>query len=297
MKLKRYGGVAAMVALTAAMLTAPAASAAADPLLQAGVHVYGDSSWLFQPCVSLGCGVDAGTWSNYEDGGPGVASATVTGGGGLTPQLAFFASARLVDDLALPVLRAFAAGWTEIGPHPDFSVDCCWLTESTASARGVQYYTYTGDEEDYLYELTYTLDGIVGAGEFGNISGGISLFDGDPSVGFELPLGNVVASDQVTVSGDPGGKFVKEGSVSLMLNPGQGFYASVFLHANIARPGIGAADASHTLTTTFTRGDPSFLTPSLPPSVAQVPEPSAVGLLLLGAPLMVRRWRRGNRRA
>jgi hypothetical protein len=55
------------------------------------------------------------------------------------------------------------------------------------------------------------------------------------------------------------------------LNPGDSFYLTTFLSATVTGEAQGIADASHTLTTSFTSGDTSLLRALLPDSVGPAP--------------------------
>jgi hypothetical protein len=198
----------------------------------------------------------------------------------------------------LPELRADARATPGIGEHEGFSELGFYDFNAVAVSRAVQYFTYTGTVPE-SYTMTYTLSGFAGSTlpaptptDEGLISVGavVALFDDGDKLGGELPLGRVVDIDRISVNGSAH-DFRESGSVSITLDPGDVYYLSASLTAQVAVGGQGIADAGQTLTIAFTEGDTSRLNVLL-----AVPEPSTyvlvvLGLVLTGALLRRRRYR------
>jgi hypothetical protein len=83
----------------------------------------------------------------------------------------------------------------------------------------------------------------------------VALFDDGDKLGGELPLGRVVDIDRISVNGSAH-DFRESGSVSITLDPGDVYYLSASLTAQVAVGGQGIADAGQTLTIAFTEGIP-----------------------------------------
>ena len=241
-----------------------------------GASAFGSADFLYQPCVTFACEPTAGNWSTDSDGGTGAAIAAAGGPGGVNGDHGYAAFAQLAGPNALPVLRAFAQAVTEPGTFPGYSSDCCYLNSTLATAKAIQYYTYTGTTPTE-YTLTFEVDGTFN-GVRATMNAGISLFDGQ-SGNLEIPLGGFIDGASVSLDTSVQGPFHKSGSVSVALDPGEGFYVSSFLNINVPREGEAVVDVSHTFTTSFTAGDPSLLTPTL---AAAVPEPAALWQMLAG---------------
>jgi len=215
--------------------------------------------------------------------GPAIAEGFGAAGEG---DASFAARARLLGPEGLPELRADARATPGIGPHPGFSELGFYDFNAVAQSRAVQYYTYTGTVPQ-TYTMTYTLSGSAESTlpaptpedeSLISVGAVVTLFDDGDKLGGELPLGRVVDIDRISVNGSAH-TFRQTGSVSITLDPGDVYYLSASLSAQVSIGGQGIANAGQTLTMVFTEGDPSQL------NVLLVPEPSTYALMGLGLAL------------
>jgi hypothetical protein len=283
------------VAFLAFLLLPGTLARAQTPGDQAGVFASGSVSYIFRICST--CPEPTGVLESQSDGafgsfGPAIVGGLGAGGDG---EGSFGARALIRGPDGVPELRANARAAIGIGPHPGFSEDGVYEFNVPATARGVQYYSYTGTTTQ-TYTMDYTISGFAGSllpaptpddEALIGISGGLTLFDDKDKLGGELPMGRVVDIDRISVDGTAH-DFRLSGSVSITLNPGDDYYLAAFLAAQVSPGGHGIADAGNTLEIAFSAGDTSQLTPLLP----AVPEPSTyalmgIGLIFVG--LMARR--------
>ena len=153
----------------------------------------------------------------------------------------------------------------------------------------MQGYHYSGTEAG-TYTITFTVDGVLD-GDDESIEAGVSALSSEfvfSSDGGLQRRGLASARLSKTASSS-NGSFVDGRSITFSVGANDDFFVSVFLIADAlfvdAVSVTGVADASHTMTTSFTAGDVSLLTP--------VPEPSTYGMLLMGLGLLVCvGWRR-----
>lgn len=268
------------------LLASGAAGAVLIPGDQAGTFADGGITSRFLICTTCSPAsdvLDDQHKGGFFDFGPAIVSGFGVGG---TGRATFDARAIIFGPTFLPQLSADAGSTPGVGPHSGFSGDGAYFFTATASAKGVQYFTYIG-RTPAIYTIGFVFRGeAVGAhaedDPFVSISGGIGLFDDGDKLGGERPLGDEVDGAQETFHGGAGG-FFDTGSVSITLNPGQSFYVSTFLIATVTGEADGFADASHTFATSFTAGDTSLLRAELPDSpTAAVPEPATWVLTILG---------------
>lgn len=278
------------VALTAAVVLLGTARLASAQAL-AGARAEGRSDYGYLPCATLTCEGTSGVWSEALN--IGSSSAQASGDGFFATRSAFFASADFSSEYSLPVLRALARGGVELGTHPGYSSNCCYITSSQATARGVQYYTYRGTTRAQ-YTLRFDVDGTISAGPEGGIAGALGIFDGSNIDPRELPYGRSLGFDNVTLTGVLRGTtefFSGFGSVTFTLDPGMGFYAVSSLIAQVVPFGEGDADGANTMRLRFTEGDASLLDATIV-SATPVAEPSLMLLVLTGLALLVSAQRR-----
>ena len=265
-------------ALTACAL-AWALGAQAELVNQVGVSVTGNADYIFQVCANFACQPAGGNLSTQGDGGIGVGAAQVDFQGGFNNGAAFNAAASLGGGLSSPVLKAKARTHHEHGSHPGYSTDGDYDFNASASAAGVQFYTYTGAVAAN-YAFTFHVDGVIGGG-LANVHAFAGLFDVDHTFGGELPLGVVLTFDVRDFNAV--GPFDESFTLQTLLQPGQHFYLSASLSANVGRADYnsGEADAYNTFTTALTGGDASLLSIGFPGG-GQVPEPTTLALLATG---------------
>ena len=201
------------------------------------------------------------------------------------------ARAIISGPFSLPELSAEASAFPGVGPHTGFSGDGVYFFTSAASAKADQYFTYIG-LTPATYTISYSFKGqALGANPeddpFVTVSGELAIFDDGDKLGGELPKGHEVDGSQKSFDG-AARSFVFGDSISISVNRGNSFYLSSFLNATVTGDAQGIADASHTLTTSFTAGDPSLLIAKLSDSVipTSVPEPSTWALMVLGFGLL-----------
>lgn len=283
---------------TLCLALAAMATHAQTPGDQAGVRADGNVAYAFLPCYSLSCDGaygDLDSQSKHHPGsyGPVIVDGFGTGGTGTA---SFYGRALMSGPLGLPTVGASAEAVPGIGTHEGFSGTGAYFFAAFGSASAAQYFTYTGSTQQ-TYTLEYTLSGSADsildnptADDYAliQVSGGISLFDDGDKLGGELPMGGLVDTSQVQHNGSVGLNFRDSGQVSITVNPGDHYYLTAFVAANVGLLGYGYADAGHTLTVAFVGGDTRQL------QAALVPEPSryaltALGLLAVGA--LVRRRR------
>lgn len=253
-----------------------------DAQALAGADVWGTIDYGYLPCATLACSGAYGNWNSYMNGGPGSVAAAGSAIGGPNANLSVFSTATFGSGNSLPVLRAYADGRVEVGAHPNFSSTCCYVTYGTALARAAQYYTFLGTSPQN-YSITFFVDGVITAGQFGGITGSLAIANGIPDAFGELPYGDNLAVDNLTFGGS--GVWAGSRTVSFTMNPGDNFYVLASLFAQVDPFGDGWSDAANTMTASFTAGDVSLLTPTIqgvvPPSTV-VPEPSTMLLLATG---------------
>lgn len=263
---------------------------------QAGVFASGSVRYLFRICST--CPEPTGVLDSGSDGRLGSNGPAIVGGLGARGdgEATFAARALISSPDAVPELRADARAFPGIGTHEGFSETGIYDFNAVALATGRQYYTYIGDTTQ-TYTMTYTVSGFAGSTlpsptpedeSLIGVSSVVSLFD-DQQTG-ELPLGNVVDIDRISVNGSAH-TFRQSGSVSITVDPGDAYYLVASLSAQVSIGGQGIADAGQTLTIAFTAGDTTQLVPLLSP----VPEPATYAQLGVGLTLiclMLRRRRR-----
>lgn len=264
-----------------------------DAQALAGVDVWGTMDYGYLPCATLSCSGANGNWNTYTNGGPGAHTASGSAVGGPNSNLYAASTAAFSQGSYLPILRASAQGMVEVGTHPGFSSNCCYVSYGTAMARGAQYYSFLGASPQ-MYSITFNVDGLITAGAYGGISGTLAVANGIPDAFGELPYGDNLAIDHITFGGN--GFWADSRTVSFTMNPGDNFYVLASLFAQVDPFGDGWADAMNTMTASFTAGDVNLLTPTIltgvPPATV-VPEPSTIALMATGlvAVAIVRRRR------
>lgn len=273
------------------------------PLRAPGVNAYGFTSWAYFPCVTLACTPDGATLSQTEVGGAGYQSATTTYtgkavGSGTAPFRQYYAEASIGAGLGLATLHAQATSIETLGTAPGYSSPCCFYYNSNAIASSLQYYLFTGSAPE-TFTISYAVDATLLAyfdnqvdyRPNANVAAGVFLFDGvvQPGLELELPFGSMIGLDQTVLTGamtNSQGMAYYTGSVTFTMNPGAGFWMSSFLAANAPQlPGYFIADASNTMTTSFTSGNTGLLTAQLDgiqPQQSVVPEPGTYALLVMG---------------
>ena len=272
---------------TASMLTGvfalllPMGAAHAAPVTMPGVTVTGSGThnYLLGACST--CPLEG---ERRNDSRSDPTSATTT----LDESLPFdwLASATLAASGYLPELKALAAAYDPTSPA---STDFHLTTTATASAQALQLFTYDGlaDEE---FTIEYTVDGEI-SGTNASIGAGIGIFGENyvPRLEGEFQRTRITSHQQSIFAA---GAFVRTGSVTFSVQPGDIFYISSFLTANALWTDgdpDSIADASHTMTARFTAGDPTLLRVTTPGVPSTVPEPASLTLLALAAAACLRR--------
>jgi hypothetical protein len=248
--------------------------ASAATLSAPGILVNGDGSQHFRKCSTC---PDEPVLDSDEKGGNNVGSAETSGGA--ANSFSWLASGTLVGPNALPVLKARAEAENPSVADPSLGIG---TVSAVASARGLQGYHYSGSEAG-TYTITFTVDGLVD-GDDESIDAGISALSSElvfnPDGGFQR---RVLASDRLTKVARLGnGSFADSRSITFSVDANEDFFVSAFLIADALFVDsvslTGVADASHTMTASFTAGDVSLLT--------LVPEPSTYGMMLVGLVLL-----------
>jgi hypothetical protein len=220
--------------------------------------------------------------------GPAIVGDTEARGTGTAD---YGARAIISGPFSLPELRAEASATPGIGPHSGFSGNGVYFFTAATTASADQYFTYIG-RTPATYTISYSVKGqALGAlpedDLFVTVSDEIALFDDRDRSG-EFPKGHEVDEAQNHFDGRDR-TFVDEDSVSITVNRGDSFYLTTFLSATVTGEAQGIADASHTLTTSFTAGDTSLLVAKLADSVIgapAVPEPSTYVMCATGFALL-----------
>jgi hypothetical protein len=220
------------------------------------------------------------TLSSLSDGGFGIESAKVDfSDPGL---VAYLAAASLGGANSLPSLGALATANIGTGAPSTF------FYAGSAVARGTQLYTYMGGTPA-AYTLDYTIDGRIAGGILTQIFGGFTVFgagynpnqEGQPVLGFSFDSANGDATDKLVHL---------TGSVTFNVNPGEIFYVQATLSAfadSRSQQLFASADASHTLTMSFSQGNTSLLVPAAAGPAADAPEPGGALLPGIGLVLVV----------
>jgi hypothetical protein len=264
-------------------LVAPVA-AFAVPGDQVGIGAFGNADVIFM-CGSNNCDPAGGNLSTQQDSAASGSVEVAYGSIGSNGGAEFAARASSGGALELPVLQALARTQHARGPHPGYSTEGFYDYNSSAIANAVQYFTYTGAVAA-TYEFTFHADGVV-AGILASIDAFAGIFDVDNTLGGELPLGAALVMDRLMYAGIEGSTtpFDDEFTLSLTLEPGQDFYLSTALSANVGR-GLqqsGLADAYNTFSAALTQGDAALLRvgPAVVPN--GVIEPAPLWLLATAA--------------
>ena len=255
--------------------------ASAATLSAPGILVNGDGSQHFRKCSTC---PDEPFLDFDEKGGNNVGSAETTGAA--NNSFSWLAAGTLVGPNALPVLKARAEAQNPSIADPSLGIG---TVSAVATARGLQGYHYSGTEAG-TYTITFTVDGLLD-GDDESIEAGVSALSSElvfsQDGGFHR---RGLASDRLTKIARLGnGSFVDGRSITFSVGANEDFFVSAFLIADAlfvdALSVTGVADASHTMTASFTAGNVSLLTP--------VPEPSTYGTLLIGLGLLCcAGWRR-----
>jgi hypothetical protein len=255
--------------------------ASAATLSAPGILVNGDGSQHFKKCSTC---PDEPVLDSEEKGGNNVGSAQTTGNA--MNSFSWLAAGTLLGPNALPVLKAQAEAQNPSIADPSLGIG---TVSAVATARGLQGYHYSGTEAG-TYTITFTVNGVLD-GDDESIDAGVSALSSEfvfsQDGGFHR---RVLASDRLTkIARLSNGSFVDGRSITFSVGANDDFFVSAFLIADAlfvdALSVTGAADASHTMTASFTAGDVSLLIP--------VPELSTYGMLLIGLGLLgCAGWRR-----
>ena len=231
--------------------------ASADPLSAPGILVTGDGSQHFKQCSTC---PDEPVVDSDVKGGNNVGSAETTGAA--NNSFSWLASGTLVGPNALPVLKARAEAQNPSIADPSLGIG---TVSAVATAQGLQLYHYSGTVAG-TYTITFTVNGLLD-GDDESIDAGLSAFGSEfiskPDGGFPHPL---LASARLSkTASTTNGSFVDDRSITFSVGANDDFFVSAFLIADAlfvdAHSVTGAADASHTMTASFTAGDVSLLTP------------------------------------
>jgi hypothetical protein len=247
----------ALVALSGSTKFAEAAVLSAP-----GILVDGSGKHVFKQCSTC---PDEGSSDGDTKGGDGVGSAETTGAGN---GFGWLASGTLVGPNALPVLKARAETFDPL--------QGLGLVNANAIAQGLQEYHYSGTQ-DGTYTITFHVNGLLD-GDDESIDAGIFAFASELVAGPDgITHPRLSPTARITkVASSTNGAFSDSNSITFTVGAGDDFFVQAFLIANSlfvdATSLTGAADASHTMTASFTAGDVSLLSP--------VPEPATFGMLL-----------------
>jgi len=267
------------LALIASSAVAQLASAAT--LSEPGILVNGDGSQHFKQCSTC---PDEPLLDSDEQGGNNVGSAETTGAA--NNSFSWLAAGTLVGPNALPVLKARAEAQNPSIEDPSLGIG---TVSAVATARGLQGYHYSGTEAG-TYTITFTVNGVLD-GDDESIDAGISALSSEfvfnPDGG--LQRRGLASARLAKTASTTSGSFVDSRSITFSVGANEDFFVSAFLIADAlfidAISVTGVADASHTMTASFTAGNVSLLTP--------VPEPSTYAMLLMGLGLLACvGWRR-----
>ena len=173
----------------------------ASPLSTVGINAFGNADYLFQVCATFACTPAGGSLSTQSDGGNGANSAAVGYLGGFGNGAQFQAAASFSGGLQTPVLTVMARTAHQFGPHPGYSEDGGYDFNASASAAGVQHYTYTGSVAAN-YEFTFRVDGVIDPA-LASVFAFAGMFDVDNTLGGELPLGMQLDSNALLGVKDP----------------------------------------------------------------------------------------------
>jgi hypothetical protein len=233
-----------------------------------GILVDGFGKHVFKQCSTC---PDEGSSDGDTQGGDGVGSAETTGTGN---GFSWLASGTLVGPNALPVLKARA--------ETTDPLQGLGSTTASAIAQGLQEYHYAGTV-DGTYTITFHVNGLLD-GDDESVDAGIFAFSPELVAGPDGPQHpRLSPTARITkAASSTNGAFSESNSISFTVGAGDDFFVQAFLIADSlftdAGSLAGAADASHTMTASFTAGDVSLLTP--------VPEPATLSMLLMGVVLL-----------
>ena len=244
-------------------------SAQAAPLTEPGIFVFGSGANSYKVCSTC---PDEGTNAQDSSGGNGYTSATTEYNG----IFSWYASGSLTGPNSLPELGVSA----EVLPN---QIGIGYV-QATSSAQGLQTFHYSGDTTQ-TYEITFSVTGSL-LGDAETISAGMNVYGGHYQTNSEIP-GDPLGADSMQVSADPLNAspitFDESRTITFVLAPGQDFFITAYLTANAYFSDYGSlagyADASHSMTISFTGGDTSLI------SVASVPIPPSAVLLASGLAL------------
>jgi len=257
------------IAALAALIASPAG---ATPFLLAGVEVSGYTSQCTVGAPYVSCAEDETVSSSSPGTGQFLATTDGSLGTGYYGATGWFSGY-----LDPPTAEVSAEAGSEPAPEPGFY----YWTDSAASARVIQGYTYRGSVPATFEAQVGLLAGIEG-GPLNQVFANVSIFDAatyDPDAEI-FPIITYVGLSANGIGDDLTNSVDYTAPLSFELQPGQGVYMIVDLEAISVSRYAGyqtvGVDASHTLTVNFTNGPLDLLTPAL-----TAPEPGTS--LVLGA--------------